>query len=86
MSLLLPFVYQVDPYIVNSVDMCSANEINPRPVYIFRKSIKKLYSFFEKVYLFLVFTEEIAFKDFLFINIASSRFLLFFRDHPDIKK
>ena len=60
-SLLLPFVYQVDPYFVNSIDMCSMDEITK--IYVFKKSTeKKLYSSFEKVWLFfLIFTEEIAF-------------------------
>ena len=57
-------------------------------IYIYiQKSIKNLYSFFEKFWsFFLVFNEEIGFKDFLFINITKFKFLLFFSDHPDIKK
>ena len=34
---------------------------------------------------FLVFTEEIAFKHFLFINITKSRFFLLFSDHANIR-
>ena len=71
------------PYFVDSADVCNTNEImkQPRLVYIFKKSIKKLhYSFFEKVIslvISLVFTEEIAFKHFLLINITNFRFFYF---------
>ena len=50
-SLWLPFVYQVDPYFVNSIDLCRTNEIIKTGIYI-KKSMEKLYSFFEKVMLF----------------------------------
>ena len=49
-SLQLPFVHQVDPCFVNSIDMCSTNKITKIGVFI-KKSIEKLYSFFEKVWL-----------------------------------
>ena len=35
-SLLLPFVYQVDSYFLNSIDMCNANEIT-KTGYIYSK-------------------------------------------------
>ena len=72
--LLQPFVYQVD--FVNSVDMCSTNEVT-KTGYTFKKCKKKK--------IFLVF-EEITFQHFLFIHITKSRFFLFFSDHTDIKK
>ena len=34
LSLLLSFIHQADPYFVNSVDMCSTNEITKTGVYI----------------------------------------------------
>ena len=34
MGLLLPIVYQVDPYFVNLVDMCSTNDIAKTGIYI----------------------------------------------------
>ena len=57
-SLLLPFIYLVDPYFVNAIDILSLKRFR----------------------YFLVFTEEIAFKHFLFTNIKK------FSDHTDIKK
>ena len=72
MGLLLPIVYQVDPYFLNSVDMCSTNDIAKTGIYIFQKSIKKKKFFLCKgLVIVLVFTEEIAFKHFLFINITN---------------
>ena len=41
-SLLLPFVYQVDPYFVRSIDMCSTNKITKTGIYI-QKKHKKIY-------------------------------------------
>ena len=32
-SLLLPFIYQVDPYFVNSTDMCSTNDVTKTSIY-----------------------------------------------------
>ena len=55
-------------------------------IYIFKKSIKKTKLFWRGLVIFLVFTEETAFKHFLFINITKSRFFLLFSDHTDIKK
>ena len=72
--LLQPFVYQVN--FVNSVDMCSTNEVT-KTGYVFKKC--------EKIFFFLVF-EEITFQHFLFINNTKSRFFSFFSDHADIKK
>ena len=59
----------------------------PRLVYMFRKSLK---IWFQKKFLGLVicfvFTKEIAFKHFLFLNIAKFRFVLFFSDEADMKR
>ena len=39
-SILLPFVYQVDPYFVKSIDMCSTNEKTKTGIYIQKKALK----------------------------------------------
>ena len=60
---------------------------NPRPIYVFKNSIKKVvFSLWKGLLIFLVFTEEIALKDFIIINITKPSFFLFFSDHRDIKK
>ena len=48
MRLLLPFIYRVDPYFENLIEICSTNEITKTGVYIPKKHNKKLYSLFEK--------------------------------------
>ena len=88
-SLLLPFVYQVEPYFMNSIDICSTNQITETGIYIQKKSIKKIFFLWKGYFffvIFLVFNEKITFKHFLFTNITKFRFLLFFTDHTDIKK
>ena len=84
-SLLLLFVYQVDPYFVNSIDMCSTNEITKSGIYT-KKSIKNHILSLKRFGYFFSFNEKIAFKNFLYINITKFRFLLFFSDRADIKK
>ena len=44
-SLWLPFVYQVDPYFVNSIDMCNTNEIIKTGIYIQKKHEKIIFFF-----------------------------------------
>ena len=80
---LLPFVNQVNPYL-NSIDMCSTNEIT-KTVYIFKKNIKNYILYWKRCGYFLVFNKTIAFKHFLFINTTKLRFLLFFSDHQTLK-
>ena len=85
-TLLLPLTYWVNPYFVNSVDMCSTNKKTKTRIYI-QKQHKNIIFFLRKgLVIFLVFTEEIASEQFLFINITKSWFFLFFSDHTDIKK
>ena len=60
---------------------------NLRQIYVFKKSMKKVaFSLWKGLLIFLVFTKEIALKDFLIINITKSSFFLFFSYHTDIKK
>ena len=42
-SLLLPIVYQVDPYFVNSIDMCSTNGITKTGLHIQKKHKKIIF-------------------------------------------
>ena len=63
--------------------VCSTNKITKTSIYIFKKNLKNSFLAF---FFFLVFTEEIAFKYFQFINITKFRFFLFLCDHADIKK
>ena len=80
-SLLLPFVYQVDPYFVNSIDMCNTNEIKKTSIYIQIQHKKILFFLWKDLVIFLVFTEQITFKHFIFIKITKSKVFLFFSDH-----
>ena len=75
-SVLLPFVYQVDPYFVNSVDMCSTNEITKSGLYT-KKSIKNHILSLKRFGYFFSFNEKIAFKNSLCINITKFRFFYF---------
>ena len=43
-------------------------------------------SFLLVFFLFFAFTEEIAFKHFLFINVTKFKFFLFCSDEADMKK
>ena len=72
----MEFAYQVSPYFLNSIDMCSTTEWTKGGI---QKEHKKIIFFLWKgLFIFLVFTEEIAFKQFLFINITKFRLFLFF--------
>ena len=53
-------------------------------LHIFKKTLKMVLKIF--TYSFLVFTEEIAFKHFLFINITKLRFFLFFMITQTLKE
>ena len=90
-SLLLPFVYQIDPYFVNSIDICSSNEITKTGIYnqkghniyiyiyIYILSLKRFdyfFSFYWRNWWGNFYWE----KHFLFINITKFRFLIFFSD------
>ena len=68
MGLLLPFVYQVDRYFLNPIDMSSTNEITKTGIYIQKEHYKKLYSFFENI-CFFVFIEEIVFLSTSYLQI-----------------
>ena len=67
-GLLLPFVYQVDRYFLNPIDMSSTNEITKTGIYIQKEHYKKLYSFFENI-CFFVFIEEIVFLSTSYLQI-----------------
>ena len=68
-SLLLPFVYQIDPYYVNSIDICSSNEITKTGIYNQKRHniyiYIYIYSFFEKVWLFFQFLLKKLVRKFL---------------------
>ena len=81
---LAAFCFSGQPIFVNLVDMYNTKKITKTSIYIQKEHIKT-YSFFEKVWLFFSFIEELAFKHFLFMNMTIPRFFLFFSDHADIK-
>ena len=59
---MLPFVYQVDMYFVN----CYVVKMKyPRPVYIFKKIVSKIFGIFKKIYVYVIkfFLEESYFKE-----------------------
>ena len=74
------------PYFVIKTDM--QYEWSSENRYIFKTSLKNVfknvYSFWG-LFVFLVLTKEIAFKDFLFINITKFRFF-FCSDEADMKR
>ena len=48
---MLPFVYQVDMYFVN----CYVVKMKyPRPVYIFKKIVSKIFGIFKKIYVYVI--------------------------------
>ena len=76
----MEFAYQVNPYFLNSIDMCSTTELTKTDIYIQKEHKKILFFLWKSLVIFLVFTEEIVFKQFLFINITKFRLFLFFSD------
>ena len=82
----MEFAYQVNPYFLNSIGMCSTTELTKTGIYIQKEHKKIIFFLWKGLVIFLVFTEKIAFKQFLFINITKFRLFLFFSDHTDMEK
>ena len=83
-QILLPFVYHFDSYFLNLIDMCSKNEIT-KTLYVLKKNMKNLYSFFGKVWLCFQFLLKKLLLTISYLQILQSSSSFYFSVLTHIK-